>query len=78
MDARTQIIEETRSIYRSILSKLILDKHNQLNGLTSLSTDRISADEVPAAFADGMAGIYFSFYVDNPTNLVFNAADWIG
>lgn len=77
MDKRTAILAEARAIYRSILSKMIVDRHNQANGLESLSTARINANEVPSAFADGMAGIYFSFHIDNPVDLTFNAADWI-
>ena len=72
MDQRNSVLTEAKTIYRTILTKLIKDK----NSIPILDMERIPFYEVPPAFAAGCSGLYFVFYVENPVNLVYNADDW--
>ena len=72
MDQRETVLSEAKGIFRSILSKLIKDKLS----IPVLSAESIRFYEVPPAFAFGSAGLYFIFTVENPVNLVYNAAEW--
>lgn len=72
MDQRSEILSEAKTIFRSILTKLIKDKLT----IPVLSAENIRFFEVPPAFAFGSAGLYFIFTVENPVNLVYNAAEW--
>lgn len=72
MDQRAEILTEAKTIFRSILTKLIKDKLS----IPVLSAENIRFFEVPPAFAFGSAGLYFIFTVENPVNLVYDAAQW--
>ena len=72
MDQRTEILTEAKTIFRSILTRLIKDKLT----IPVLSAENIRFFEVPPAFAFGSAGLYFMFTVENPVNLVYDAAAW--
>ena len=41
-----------------------------------MSMENINLYEVPPAFAAGCSGLYFIFFVENPVNLVYDAAAW--
>jgi hypothetical protein len=72
MDARATILAETRAIFRNIISRLIKDKLT----IQVISVENIRFYEVPPAFAAGTGGIYFTFTVENPIALTYNAAAW--
>lgn len=72
MDQRAAVMEEAKKIYRNILSKLIKDKTT----IPVLNMENIRFFEVPPAFAFGCSGLYFIFTVENPVNLVYDAAEW--
>lgn len=72
MTARATILGETRAIFRDLLSRMIKDKLT----IQGLSVENIRFYEVPPAFAAGTGGIYFTFTVENPVNLVYNANQW--
>ena len=72
MDQRETILAEAKAIYRNILSKLIKDKLT----IPVLNMEQIRFHEVPPAFAFGTSGLYFIFTVENPVNLVYDAAEW--
>ncbi len=72
MDQREAILTEAKTIFRSILSRLIKDKLT----IPVLNMEQIRFYEVPPAFAFGSAGLYFIFTVENPVNLVYDAAEW--
>lgn len=72
MGKRSEVLTEAKAIFRTILSKLILDKRT----IPVLDIERIQFYEVPPAFATGCSGLYFIFNIDNPVNLVYNATDW--
>ncbi len=74
MEQREEILSEAKTIFRSILSKLIKDKLS----IPVLNMEQIRFFEVPPAFAFGTSGLYFIFTVENPVNLVYNAAEWEG
>lgn len=72
MDARAAVLEEAKTIYRHLLSKLIKDKLS----IPMLDMEQIRFYEVPPAFATGCSGLYFMFWIENPVNLVYDAAAW--
>jgi hypothetical protein len=72
MDARAEVLAEAQTIFRSILSRIILNKLS----IPILSAETIRFFEVPPAFAQGCSGIYFIFTVENPINLVYDAEQW--
>jgi hypothetical protein len=72
MDQRAEVLTEAKVIFRSILSKLILDKRS----IPVLDVERIQFYEVPPAFATGCSGLYFIFNVDVPINLTYDATEW--
>lgn len=72
MDKRAAILAEAQTIFRSLVSKMIADKLT----ISVLNMERIRFYEVPPAFANGCAGLYFNFTVENTVNLTYNAADW--
>ncbi len=72
MDQRAEVLTEAKAIFRSILSKLILDKRS----IPILDVEKIQFYEVPPAFATGCSGLYFIFNVDVPINLAYDATEW--
>lgn len=72
MDQRAAVMEEAKTIYRNLLTKLIKDKLS----IPVLNMENIRFFEVPPAFAFGCSGLYFIFTVENPVNLVYNATEW--
>ncbi len=72
MQKRGEVMEEAKTIYRHLVSRLIKDKLQ----LPVIDLERIRFYEVPPAFATGCSGLYFVFNVENPVNLVYDAAAW--
>lgn len=72
MAARSAVLAEAKTIYRDILSKMIKDKLQ----IPVIDLQRIRFFEVPPAFATGSAGLYFTFFVENPVNLVYDGTAW--
>lgn len=72
MDQRAAVMEEAKTIYRNLLTKLIKDKLT----IPVLNMEQIRFFEVPPAFAFGCSGLYFIFTVENPVNLMYDAAEW--
>jgi len=72
MEARGEVLAEAKSIFRAILSRLIIDKKS----IPVLDMERIQFYEVPPAFATGCSGLYFIFNVDVPVNLTYDAKEW--
>jgi len=72
MEKRSEVLTEAKAIFRTVLSKLIIDKRT----IPVLDVERIQFYEVPPAFATGCSGLYFIFNVEIPVNLVYNGADW--
>lgn len=71
---RQSLLTEFRKIHKSFISKLIKDK--AIQGLLPFDFTRIPYYEIPGFFADGCVGLYFMFYTDEPTKLIFDATDW--
>lgn len=75
MELREEILNECRSIYISLLSKLLIDKAI-VPGLMYLDNKQIPYHEVPGQFAGGTTGIYFVLTIEEPINLVYDATEW--
>ena len=72
MVKRAEVLVEARRIFRSLVTKLIKDK----SSIPLVNLEQIRFFEVPPAFATGCSGLYFNFTVENPIELIYNAADW--
>lgn len=75
MEEREAVLNECRNIYISLLSKILVDK-STVPELMYVDNTRIPYHEVPGQFAGGTTGLYFVISIDEPINLVYNAAEW--
>lgn len=75
MDGRAKILDETRAIYRKLISRLLLDR-DRYEELLYLNTESIPFDEIPGQFSGGTSGIFFTFTIDIPVNLEYDESDW--
>lgn len=78
MAERETKMNQAREIYRDLLSKMMYDEASHQNGLDYLNTSRVSFNEFPGYYANGVCGLYFQFSVDNPVNLEVDGAKWNG
>lgn len=76
VDKRAAALTEARTIFRNLVTRLIKDRAALANQLTTLDTSNIRFHEVPPAFATGFSGVYFTFLVENPVNLTYDAGNW--
>lgn len=72
METRATVLEEAKTIYRHIMSRLIKDKLT----IPVLDLERVRFYEVPPAFATGCSGLYFVFNVENPVSLLYDEEAW--
>jgi hypothetical protein len=76
MVEREQVLATCRKIRKSIISKLIVDSNNQIQGLEYLDKKRFPYHEVPEYFAAGTAGVYFSITIEEPVSLIYDSDEW--
>lgn len=77
MTDRENTMNECRSIYKSILSKLIKDCSDYSPfELSYLDKTRIPYHEVPGMFAVETTGLYFILTIEEPIELVYDATEW--
>lgn len=72
---REEKVTEVRSVYRSLCSKLLIDK-NKIAELTYLDDSRIPYHEVPGMWIGETCGLYFSITIEEPVSLVYDATEW--
>lgn len=72
MATRAAVLEEAKTIYRHLLSRMIKDKIT----IPVINLATIRFYEVPPAFATGCSGLYFIFNVENPVSLVYDGTAW--
>ncbi len=75
LEGRKRILAEVRDIYRKIVSRLIRDSY-RFEPIAYINTDSIPFDEIPGQFAGGTAGLIFTFTVDIPISLEYDADEW--
>ena len=75
MISRETALNECRKIHTSLLTKLIKDS-NEVPELQFLDKSRIPYHELPGMLAAGTTGLYFILTIEEPVNLVYNAAEW--
>jgi len=74
-DDHTTKMALCREIFKKILSRMIRDTSDFSNNLVYLHPDRIKYDEV-GPVVDNLFGLHFGFTIENPQDLVYDAADW--
>lgn len=75
MNNQAIVMENARTIYKKILTKLIHDKESMSFGLTNMRDD-FQYYELPSDVMPGVAGLYFAITVDTPVDLCYNPNDW--
>lgn len=76
MDEQDAALKECRAIYRTILTKLILDRRRLENEMVYLRVNRIPFHEIPGYYLSGCTGLYFTVTIDVPVELCYNADQW--
>jgi hypothetical protein len=76
MNKQHEALNECRSVYRSICTKLISDKSTLSNNMIYLHTDRIPFYEMTGYGIAGCTGLYFMITVEQPINLCYDANQW--
>jgi len=84
-DSRQVVMDNCFSIFRSILSKMTMDKitdsrmpvTRELTGLRNLNRNEIVYNSLGPVF-DNLHGIEFSFTIGNPINTAFKPGEWNG
>jgi len=74
-DDRAEKVTEVRAVFRSLSSKLLVDK-NKISELMFFDDSRIPYHEVPGMWVGETCGLYFSIAIDEPTDLVYDADEW--
>lgn len=68
---------ECRKIYEQVLKKLIKDKDILENSMVYLLNDRIPFHEIPGHYINGCTGLYFIVTIEIPTDLRYQADEWL-
>lgn len=71
-------LNECRSIFRSICTKLIKDRRSLENSMIYLDTKRIPFNEITGYGIAGCTGLYFVVTVEQPIELCYDANQWDG
>ena len=68
-------LEECKSIYRDIISRIIADRDKGKEGLTYIA-DRFPFWEIPSMIFPEATGLYFTISIGTPLALCFNPEKW--
>ncbi len=77
MKDRAAKMDICRELFRQIASRMLVDEHNLSNDLIYLQTDNILSREFGEYTLSGCTGLYFMVDVAEPTDLVYDADEWI-
>ena len=65
-----------RSLFRQIMSKLLVDTDRLENELIYLHTEQVLSRELGHYFMNGCTGLYFMVDVSEPVNISFDETEW--
>ena len=66
-----------RELFRQMHSRFIVDEARLQSELCYLAVDEIRSRELGGQFINGCTGLYFLLALDEPTDLQFNADEWL-
>lgn len=76
MEQQTAALQECRSIFKTVCTRIIKDKDIKADDQIYFDTDRIPYYELDGYAIAGCTGVYFMISVDEPTNLCYDASEW--
>lgn len=77
MKSQDAALSECRTIYNTVLKKLIKDKAELADNMVYVNLDRISYTEIPGMFANSCTGLFFIIPISLPIDLSFNEDEWL-
>lgn len=66
-----------RELFRQMHSRFLVDEARLQSELCYLAVDEIRSRELGGQFINGCTGLYFLLALDEPTDLQFNADEWL-
>lgn len=66
-----------RSLFRQIMTKMIVDADDWRNELVYLHTENVLSRELGQYFLNGCTGLYFMIDVSEPVDLKYNIEEWL-
>lgn len=66
-----------RELFRQFESRFIHDTEALGNQLVYLNAEDVRSNEIGGTFLNGCTGLYFMISLDEPSELVYNATEWI-
>lgn len=66
-----------RELFRQMCARFIRDSEELQTQLLYLNTGDIRSNELGGMFLNGCTGLYFMLSMDEPTDLVYNAEEWL-
>lgn len=75
--ARAVAMEVCRALMRQLCSRLVLDEDVLKGALVFLDTERITTFDLGAHFIPAATGVSFMFAWEEPTDLRYNAEEWM-
>lgn len=76
MDDRQQQLELCRMLFLQFVSRLLRDKYTYNESLTYIDTQNIPNQELGRYYLSGMTGLFFTIYVQEPVDLVYDDEQW--
>jgi len=76
MADRAKALRKCRTLFRQVMSRMLIDADDMSNELVYLHTDRVLSRELGQYFINGCTGLYFMIDVSEPVDLRYDDAEW--
>ena len=76
MDDRQQQLVLCRTIFLQFVSKIVADKYSYADKMMSFDTQAIPNQELGRYYLSGMTGLFFTLYVSEPVDLIYDDEQW--
>ena len=76
MDDRQRQLELCRRLFLQLVSSILRDKYTYREELTYIDTQNIPNQELGRYYLSGMTGLFFTIYVQEPVDLVYDDEQW--
>ncbi|MBQ3700824.1 MAG: hypothetical protein II886_13120 [Prevotella sp.] len=76
MDDRQRQLELCRRLFLQLVSRILRDKYTYREELTYIDTQNIPNQELGRYYLSGMTGLFFTIYVQEPVDLVYDDEQW--
>lgn len=76
MDTYTAALDKCRTLFRQLLTRMIIDEDALNNEMVYLRTESVLSRELGQYFLNGCTGLYFMVEVAEPIDLTFDTTEW--